>query len=396
MKQGDQDAVQDPNVSQTSLTPVDGASCDVLTEASSGPELSIIVPTFNESDNIAELVRRLKQCLAGYAWEVIFVDDDSPDSTADRVRALGREDRRIRCVQRIGRRGLSSACIEGMLASAAPYLAVMDADLQHDEQLLPQMLDLLKESTVDIVIGSRYVQGGGIGEWNTSRAAMSRFATRLSRAVVPAELSDPMSGFFMLRRDVLASSVRRLSAIGFKILLDLFASSPRPLQFKELPYQFRNRYAGESKLDSVATWDYVMLLLDKLVGHIVPVRFVAFSIVGGLGVLVHLLVLSLLFKGLKLPFVEGQAIATGIAMTFNFAVNNLLTFRDLRLRGWKWVRGWVSFTLACSVGAVANVGIASYLYQIDAGWVPAAAAGVAVGAVWNYATTMVYTWKPRK
>lgn len=397
MKQADDYAEQELNPLHALPMAEDRASVDVTAEANPGPELSIIVPTYNERDNIVELVSRLKQCLMGHSWEVIFVDDDSPDGTADRVRAFGRGDSRIHCLQRIGRRGLSSACVEGMLASTAPYLAVMDADLQHDEKLLPQMLDLLKVGNADIVVGSRYVQGGGIGDWNTSRAAISRFATRLSRVVVPAELTDPMSGFFMLRRDVLTKSVRNLSAIGFKILLDLFASSPRALQFKELPYQFRNRYAGESKLDSVAGWDYGMLLLDKLVGHIVPARFVAFSIVGGLGVLVHLLVVSLLFKMLKRPFVEGQAIATGVAMTFNFAVNNVLTYRDLRLRGWQWVRGWVSFAIACSFGAFANVGIASYLYKMDAGWVPAAVAGIVIGAVWNYATTMVYTWnKPRK
>ena len=213
MQQVDQDAVQNANLPQASITPENLAGCHVIMEARAGPELSIIVPTFNESDNVVELVSRLKQCLAGYSWEVIFVDDDSPDGTADRVRALGRADCRIRCLQRIGRRGLSSACVEGMLASTAPYLAVMDADLQHDAKLLPQMLDLLKETKVDIVVGSRYVQGGGVGDWDTSRAAMSRFATRLSRTVVPAELTDPMSGFFMLRRDVLASLVHKLSEL---------------------------------------------------------------------------------------------------------------------------------------------------------------------------------------
>ena len=396
MKQTGQDPEQERNSFDASPRSEDHDSFNLTPEARSGPELSIIVPTYNEHDNISELASRLKQCLEGYSWEVIFVDDDSPDGTAEKVRALGRADSRLRCLQRIGRRGLSSACVEGMLASTAPYLAVMDADLQHDERLLPQMLDLLKNGEADIVVGSRYVKGGGIGEWNTSRATISRFATRLSRAVVPVELTDPMSGFFMLRRDVLAESVRNLSAIGFKILVDLFASSSRTLKFKELPYQFRNRHAGESKLDSVAGWDYGMLLLDKLFGRIIPVRFLAFSIIGGLGVGVHLMVLSLLFKVIMRPFVESQAIATFLAMTFNFAMNNVLTYRDLRLRGWKWVRGWMTFTLACSVGALANVGIASYLYKIDTGWIPAAVAGIVVGAVWNYTTTMVYTWnKPR-
>jgi dolichol-phosphate mannosyltransferase len=221
-----------------------------------GPELSIISPTFNERGNVLELVERLKLCLACQAWEIIFVDDDSPDETAEAVRAMARADARVRCIQRIGRRGLSSACVEGMLASSAPYLAVMDADLQHDEKLLPRMLQLLRATEVDIVVASRYMSGGGIGQWESSRASVSRLATRMSRVVVPPGLTDPMSGFFMLRREVLTMSVRALSAIGFKILLDLFASAPRALRFAELPYEFGVRHAGESKLDSVAVWDY--------------------------------------------------------------------------------------------------------------------------------------------
>jgi len=359
----------------------------------SGPELCIVSPTFNERGNVAELVGKLRETLAGCSWEIIFVDDDSPDGTADYVRALAREDRRVRCLQRIDRRGLSSACVEGMLANAAPYIAVIDADLQHDETLLPKMLAILQEDKADIVIGSRYVGDGGIGDWNASRAAISRFATTLSRVVIPETLTDPMSGFFMLKRGVLSACIRKLSAIGFKILLDIFASSPSELRFVELPYQFRNRYAGESKLDSVAAWDYAMLLLDKLIGQVIPARFVAFSIVGGLGVFVHLLVLSILFKVLDRSFVEGQAVATFVAMTFNFAINNVLTYRDLRLRGWKWVRGWCTFTIACSIGAFANVGIASYLFQRDIGWIPAAFAGIIMSAVWNYTVTKGYTWK---
>jgi dolichol-phosphate mannosyltransferase len=388
------DVTEDPNSLRPWAKSLDHNRPDVAaTELWAGPELSVIAPTFNEVDNVAELIRRLKQTLNGIFWEIIFVDDDSPDGTAEKVRALARTDRRIRCVQRISRRGLSSACIEGMLASAAPYLAVIDADLQHDETLLPDMLELLRTGDADIVIGSRYMQGGSIGDWGSSRAAMSRLATWLSRTLVPVEVTDPMSGFFMLRRDILETTVHKLSTIGFKILLDFFASSSSVLQFRELPYQFRNRKAGESKLDSVATWEYGMLLLDKLIGNIVPVRFVSFSIVGGLGVLVHFFCLAILFKALKTSFVEAQVIGTGVAMTFNFAINNLLTYRDLRLRGWRWLRGLVSFSLACSIGAVANVGIASYLYDTNGGWIFAGLGGVLMGAVWNYVTTMRYTWR---
>ena len=361
-----------------------------------GIELSIIVPTFNEGDNIRELVHRLESCLTYISWEVIFVDDDSPDGTADLVREIGMHDRRVRCLQRLGRRGLSSACIEGMLSSSAPYLAVIDGDLQHDETLLPQMLMTLRDGSTDIVIGSRYVSGGGIGDWDQTRAMISRFAIRLSKLVLRAQLTDPMSGFFMIRREVFYKTVRKLSGIGFKLLVDLFASSPRPLRFKELPYQFRNRQAGESKLDSRAAWDYLMLLLDKMIGRLIPVRFVAFILVGGIGVFVHLLIFLLLFKGQKIGFVTSQSIATFAAMTSNFVLNNTFTYRDMRLSGWQWCRGWVSFTLVCGVGALANVGIASYLFEKDAFWLLSTLAGIVVGAVWNYAVTSVYIWKKPK
>jgi dolichol-phosphate mannosyltransferase len=357
-----------------------------------GPELSIIVPTFNERENIAELIGSLTNCLGNRSWEVIFVDDDSPDGTADLVRHHAATDNRIRCLRRIGRRGLSSACVEGMLASTAPYVAVLDADLQHDERLLPRMLDLLKQGDIEIVVGSRYAPGGDIGDWDARRARISRVAMRLSRVLVPAELTDPMSGFFMMRRSVVDGSVHKLSGIGFKILADVFASFPRPLRYQELGYRFRVRRAGESKLDSVTAWDYVMLLLDKLIGRWIPVRFLAFSIVGAMGVAVHFAVLTFVFQGLQRSFVAGQAVATLCAMTFNYAVNNVLTYRDMRLRGLRWLRGWASFVLACGIGGFANLGVASTVYGLGRGWFPAAIAGIMVGAVWNYAVTMMLTW----
>jgi dolichol-phosphate mannosyltransferase len=355
-------------------------------------ELSVIVPTFNERDNVVEVVQRLEVCLEGIAWEVIFVDDDSGDGTAVRVREMAQQNRHVRCVQRIGRRGLSSACVEGMLASSAPYLAVMDGDCQHDESILPRMLDILRAGDADIVVGSRYTDGGGIGAWNVSRARMSRVATGLSRAVIKQVLSDPMSGFFALRRETLESAARKLSSLGFKILLDVIASSPRPPRLKEIPYEFRDRRAGESKLDNHVMWDYVMLLADKLIRHLVPVRFVAFMVVGTVGVLVHFVVLTALFRTISVSFAYSQAAAAIVAMTTNFVLNNALTYRDMRLTGWGWVKGWVSFVLACSVGALANVGIASYLFTHATFWVLSAMAGIVVGAVWNYAVTAMYTW----
>jgi dolichol-phosphate mannosyltransferase len=357
-----------------------------------GPELSVIVPTFNERGNVAELAERISKCLGDCAWELVFVDDDSPDGTAEVVRQLAAQDSRIRCVQRLGRRGLSSACVEGMLASSAPYLAVIDGDLQHDERLLPDMLAELKQGNTEIVVGTRYALGGGTGEWAAARRRLSRFGTRLSRLLVPEALSDPMSGFFMLRRSVFDGAMRKLSNIGTKILMDLFASSPKTLQFKELPYTFRPRLAGESKLDSLTAWEYAMLVLDKMFGHIVPVRFVAFCIVGALGVGVHFSILSILLHFGRSGFLAGQATATVCTMTFNFAVNNVLTYRDKRLRGLRWLRGWLSFNIACSLGACMNVGLATYVNDISGIWYLAAFAGIAVGAIWNYAVTKRLTW----
>jgi len=359
-------------------------------------ELTVIVPTFNERSNVSELVSRLEQCLRGKAWEVIFVDDDSTDGTAAYIREIARQDSRVRCLHRIGRRGLSSACVEGMLASSSPYLAVIDGDCQHDERALPRMLELLKDGEADVVVGSRYTDGGGTGSWNESRVKMSKFATRLSRAVIKHDLSDPMSGFFALRREVLELAVRNLSSVGFKILLDMIASCPTPPRIKEVPYEFRTRHSGESKLDGQAMWGYLMLLADKFIGGVIPVRFLSFALIGGAGVFVHLAVLGTLFRGMLLPFTVSQGVAAAVAMTSNFTLNNALTYRDMRLRGWQWLVGLISFMVTCSFGALANVGTASFLFKRHTFWVLSALAGIVVGTVWNYAMTATFTWEKQR
>jgi dolichol-phosphate mannosyltransferase len=359
------------------------------------PELAVVVPTYREADNVDELVRRVELALQGLDWELIFVDDDSPDGTAERARSLARQDRRIRVLQRVGRRGLASACIEGFLATSAPYLAVMDGDLQHDETLLAPMLEVLKSEGLDIVVGSRYVTGGEVGDWSSRRHGMSRLATRLGRLLIRADLKDPMSGFFLVRADLIQENLRRLSGVGFKILLDIFSAARRPLRFRELPFAFRQRRAGASKLDNAVVWEYLLMLIQKLLGPLVPVRFIAFSLIGGLGVLVHLAVLwPVLRIAGDQAFLAGQTAATLVAMTSNFILNNLITYRDMRLRGRQLLWGWLSFVAACSIGALANVGIANYLFAGGhSGWLLSALAGVLVGAVWNYAVTAVYTWR---
>ena len=361
-----------------------------------GLELSVVVPTFRERENVQLLIAALDKVLHNIEWEVIVVDDDSPDNTASLVRGLAAVHARVRILQRLGRRGLSSACIEGILASPAPYIAVMDADLQHDENILPEMLRRLKEEEVDIVVGTRNSDGGSMGAFARERVQLSFLGARLSKFVCFADLSDPMSGFFIVRREFFEEVVHRLSGAGFKILVDLVASSRRPVRIAEVGYRFRNRMHGKSKLDISVELEYLHLLVDKLLGRAVPTRFVLFVMVGAFGLLVHLGVLAVMFLGLHGHFLRAQAVATIAAMTVNFLLNNLFTFRDYRLSGWQLLSGLLKFYLACSVGALANLGFAGALIRRGVSWYFAGVGGVAVGSVWNYAVNAAFTWRRRR
>jgi dolichol-phosphate mannosyltransferase len=358
-------------------------------------ELAVVIPTFNERENISELIARLARVLAGIDYEVIVVDDDSPDGTADAVRAIARSDARVRVLQRVDRRGLSSACVEGMLATAAPYIAVMDADLQHDESVLPAMLARLRDGGLDLVVGTRHAEGGSIGELSAERARMSDAGKRLSRIVTRVELSDPMSGFFVVDRRFFEEVVRSLSALGFKILLDLVASARRPVRFAEVPYHFRSRLHGESKLDMLANAEYIQLLAHKLIGDSIPPRFVMFGLVGASGVLLHLGILYLMLR-VGLTFAWSQTIATLLVMTSNFFLNNALTWRDHRLRGAAAIGGLLKFYVACSIGALLNLAVATFAAEHGARWYAAGFAGLVIGSVWNFAVTAATTWRRRR
>jgi dolichol-phosphate mannosyltransferase len=375
-----------------------GAALEPIPRSRQQPayELAVIVPTLNEAGNVRPLLERLGRALRGIAFEVIFVDDDSPDGTSEVVREAAAVQANVRGLRRIGRRGLSSACIEGMLVSSAPYIAVMDADLQHDERLLGPMLARLRSERLDIVVASRLMQGGSLGPLSARRERLSRLGTRVSRLISRVELSDPMSGYFMLRREVLDEVVHELSGTGFKLLLDVFASAPRPLRFAELPLRFRPRHSGTSKLDTLVALEFATLIADKTVGRIVPVRFVLFVLVGLFGVLVHLAALGLAFKGAGLGFVPSQMLATLTAMTVNFFLNNRFTYRDRRLVGLGLVRGLISFYLACGLGALVNVLLAGTLFGLGAPWALAGMLGASSGAVWNYAMTRTFTWRLRR
>lgn len=355
-------------------------------------DLTLVIPTYNERENIPVMVRSLENALQGINWEVIFVDDDSPDGTSEEVRKIAVNDPKVRCIQRIRRRGLASACIEGILASSAPVVAVMDADMQHDETILPAMLDMIS-SGADLVIGSRYTQGGSTGELSSIRVRISQAATAFSRLVLKHAVSDPMSGFFMMKRSFFNRVVRKLSGKGFKILLDILVSADSSAVIMEKPYTMRKRNFGESKLDATVIWEFLTLVIFKFSGRIIPYRFLSFAAVGFTGIFVQLFALWLFFRVLELEFIISQILATIVAMTSNFVLNNQFTFNEQKLKGKGFLSGLMTFYIACSLGAIINVAVADLLFNKSFPWWAAGTIGAVAGAVWNYATTATFTWK---
>jgi dolichol-phosphate mannosyltransferase len=356
-------------------------------------QLAVVIPTLNERENVGPLFAGLDKALAGIAWEAIFVDDDSPDGTAVAVRELGQRDPRARILQRVGRRGLSSACIEGILSTAAPFVAVSDGDMQHDETALPRMLALAQTGNFDIVIGSRNIEGGSMGDFAAHRVWLSNMGSRISNFVCKCRVSDPMSGYFLVTQEFFQSVARRLTGTGFKILVDILASAERPVRVAEVPYRFRARRMGVSKLEVNVELEYLFLLVDKFAGGVIPTRFVVFVLVGSLGFVLHMAVLAALHFESRASFAAAQTIATFTAMTFNFLLNNAVTFRDRQLHGWRMLHGLLVFYAACSLGALVNVSFADFLLKAGLAWYLAGICGLAITSVWNYAVNTVLTWR---
>lgn len=353
-------------------------------------EITIVVPAFRERENIPNLLQALDRALAGLDWETIVVVDDAYDGTEELVRERAQRDGRVRCVHRIGRRGLASACIEGMLASSAPYLAVIDADLQHDETLVPQLLAAARQGEADIAVASRYMAGGSTGELAPARVRLSRLAVALS-ATLCKGLTDPMSGFFVVRRTFLDRVVRKLYGRGFKILLDLIAAARGEIRVVELPYRMRSRAHGESKLSGRVVAEFFMLLAYHLTGRLLPARFFLFAAVGVTGVGVHLALLWPLFA-LSQNFLLSQGIATWAAMTSNFFLNNVFTYGDQRLRGRAMWRGLLTFYAACGLGALINLAMAEWLFLKALPYWVAGLGGALIAALWNFFMTASFTW----
>lgn len=368
------------------------------------PQLAVIVPSYNERGNIELLYEKVAVALGDTPWEMIVVDDNSPDGTADVVNELSRVYANIRCVRRFGRRGLASACVEGMAVTAAPYVAVIDADHQHDETILPQMLAKALNGA-DLVVGSRFAEGGSAGDGlSATRLSGSNLANRLAGMIAGQAVSDPMSGFFLMRREAALEAAPKLASDGFKILIDLIVTSARmgkPLKIAEVPYTFRPRHAGESKMNPLIVIQYLGLWVSKMTAGALPPSFLLFGLVGGTGVVVHLATLwfftTVLIQGEVVSqtteFLVSQIAATLIAMGWNFVLNNNLTYADRKLKGTRLVTGFLSFCAICALGGIANISVANAIYQWDHQTFVAGLSGAIMSSVFNYAVTRAFTWK---
>jgi dolichol-phosphate mannosyltransferase len=358
--------------------------------------LSIVVPTYRERANIPVLFERVKAALQGLPWEMIVVDDDSPDGTWEVAFSFAATDRSMRCLRRVNRSGLAGAVIEGWMSSSADLVAVIDGDLQHDERILPQMYHMLDAETGNLAIGTR-VKDETEGGLSPARQKLSDLGKWFFGRIAGEPVTDPMSGFFMIRRDIVSRLAPRLSPDGFKILVDVILSARGELRVVEVPYKFRKRIAGESKLTPLVGLDFLGLVAHHASGGVLPNRFVLFAVIGAIGLIVHILSLSAFHYWIgPIDFRISQAVATLVAMASNFILNNEITYRTLRYRGLGMIGGFVAFALGCSVGALANINVASWIYRSNRVWWVAGLAGAVLSVVWNYAVSTNLIWRPRR
>ena len=365
--------------------------------AQSSPTLSVIVPTYQESANVPVLFERIKTALKGLPWEMIVVDDDSPDGTSAVAFALAAGDCRLRCLRRVHRSGLAGAVIEGWLSSSADYVAVIDGDLQHDETTIPSMYEALTKGLGDLAIGTRVRDRVSDGALSPARQALSDVGSWIFRRLTGVAIKDPMSGFFMLRRETVSRLAPRLSPDGFKILVDIILTADGGLKIVEIPYVFRKRLMGISKLTPLVAIDFLGLVVHHATGGALPIRFVLFASIGAVGLVVHILALSAVLDwGGEIDFNSAQLIATLLAMASNFILNNEITYRVHRYRGLNLIRGFMAFAMGCSVGALANIDIASWVYKINQTWWVAGLAGGVLSLVWNYVVSTNLVWRPAR
>ncbi len=358
--------------------------------------LSIVLPTYNESENLPLLLEKLRPVLHDLSHEIIIVDDNSPDGTWKIAQQIAARDDRVHVVRRVGRRGLSSAVIEGFLAARGDVLAVMDADGQHDVELLPKLHDAVVGGA-GLAIGSRYVAGGSVGQWDERRHTMSKLATALAIRLCAVRVTDPMSGFFAMKRNIFEAILPRLNPMGFKILLDLLVHIPSETPVRELPFTFGMRTHGESKLSRRVQLEFLEYLYDAAVGRFIPLTFIEYCVVGALGVAVNLsmyFTVSLLLGESPQYGLFSTPLLAGIeaAIMFNFLLNNAWTFSYAKLRGWRAVTGFTKYNVVCAFGALANIAITAFLFRSGMATIGSLAIGAFVGMIWNYTIGRLFTW----
>lgn len=356
--------------------------------------LSVVLPTYNERANVEPIAAELLPLQEHFALEILFVDDDSADGTAEEVRRLAHLHPAVRLIRRVGRAGLSSAIKEGILDATGDLIVVMDCDGQHEPATVETAVRQLLDSGADLVVGSRFHPQARIHGLSDQRERNSTWANAVARFSLPAyrRLTDYMSGFFVLRPEAVLPLVRRIDVNGFKFLYELLSLSGGRLRVQEVPLRFQPRIAGDSKLDLAIVWDLGVSILHTLLWRSVPRRAISFALVGAIGVLVQL-AMNRVLMALGLGFEQALPPAVVVAATSNYLINNALTFRFQRQSGAALVRGLLKFLVVASLPVLANVGVASAFYRLvdrDTFW--AQLAGIVVVFVWNYAASSRFVW----
>jgi len=358
----------------------------------SAVEISVILPTYNEVENIPLIVPRLEAVLQPFSHEILIMDDNSPDGTYELAERLAAENPHIRVVRRLANRGLSPAVAEGFSVAKGQYMLVMDADMQHDETVIPEFVSRFRAGA-ELVVGTRKAHGGGIENWSYFRRFLSWGATKAAEVFLPRACSDPMSGYFGVTRSFYNRIAASINPRGFKILLEILARS-RGATIAEVGYTFRPRQHGKSKLTASVALAYLVALYDLRFGRYLPLRFVKYAMVGFSGIFVNALFFWLGRNFLVLRDSQALVMAILLSIASNFFLNNYFTFRDRTLVGFRNVLwGYLKYNFICLGGAFINYAITMNLkndfgFNIDF----ANLLGVAVATFWNYFINLNITW----
>ncbi len=358
-----------------------------------GALLSVIVPTYNERDTVGELVNRLAAALHAVQHELVFVDD-STDGTDHLLATMSLENPVIHVIHREGRRGLAAAVVEGIAAARGDVVCVLDGDLQHPPEALPGLLEVLERTGSDLVVASRYTRGGRYDSFTAARRVASQLATAMARALLLRArlVADPLSGFFAFRRSVVDGI--HLRPVGYKILLEVLARG-RLTKVVEVPYRFDARTAGQSKLTLHQNWEYLLHLGRLLTADPEDIRFWRFCLIGASGVVVNMLVLSTLSKVVGVFFLYAGVVAIVAATTWNFLLNDAITWRDRRSMSLqqKLIR-YFQYWGVTALGSSAHLFILYTLTSINVPYLWSNLAGITVAALWNFRTNARWTWRP--